>query len=380
MIARLLEKSLKTDLVAGKVWMLFGARRVGKTSLIREFLRKKETTERWFSGQGEDAAISQLLSSCSAERLRLAFAAFDGVFIDEAQSVPNAGVALKLLVDTLPHLKVIVTGSSAFHLGQSLGQPLTGRRRVRHLHPISCHEIRGWKGPLAPQGLLEDLLVYGAYPEVLGIGEPAARREYLRQIVEDYLFQDILMFERLRDARKLRELVTLIAWQVGAEVSLSELGTQLQLNKATVERYLDLLEKNFILYRIGGYARNLRKEVTKSARWYFEDIGIRNAVIDQFQPLQLRPDKGALWENFVINERRKRIDYENLERTGYFWRTYDQQEIDRIEVTSGGGPEKVEGFECKWLPQSYKVPSAWEKSYPDAPVHLVHSQNFDAYF
>ena len=386
MIPRFIGKSLNSDLAAGKVWMLFGARRVGKTSLVKEFL--SETNERWFSGQGEDAAVSQLLSACSAERFRLAFGEFDGVFIDEAQSVPDSGKALKLLVDTLPHLKVIVTGSSAFHLSQSLGQPLTGRRRVRHLHPISCWEIRQWKGPLAPDGLLEDLLVYGAYPEVLGIGEPARRREYLRQLVDDYLFQDILMFERLRDARKLRELLTLIAWQTGSEVSLQELGTQLQLSKPTVERYLDLLEKNFILHRVGGFSGNLRKEVVKSARWYFEDLGIRNALIDQFQPLQMRPDKGALWENFVVNERRKRIHYENLERTGYFWRTYDQQEIDRVEViknapggaNAGGAGDSIEAFECKWQPQSYKPPKAWQQHYPGAPVHLVHSQNFASFF
>jgi len=397
MIPRFLKKSLKTDLIAGKVWMLFGARRVGKTLLIKEFLSEIGTNERWFSGQGDDAAVSQLLAACSAERLRLAFSEFDGVFIDEAQSVPDAGKALKLLVDTLPHLKVIVTGSSAFHLDQSLGQPLTGRRRVRHLHPISCGEIREWKDPLAPNGLLEDLLVYGAYPEVLGIGEPAKRREYLRQLVEDYLFQDILMFERLRDARKLRELLTLVAWQIGSEVSLSELGNQLQLSKPTVERYLDLLEKNFILHRVGGFSRNLRKEITKSARWYFEDLGIRNALIDQFQPLQLRPDKGGLWENFVVNERRKRIEYEKLERKGYFWRTYDQQEIDRVEVAqnapasgadtagaSKGGAtsadERIEAFECKWQPQSYKPPKAWERHYPNAPVRLIHSQNFAEFF
>lgn len=379
MIPRLLKNTLKSDIVVGKVWMLFGARRVGKTSLVREFL--SESNERWFTGQDEDSAVSQLLASRSAERLRLAFGQFDGVFIDEAQCVPEAGLALKLLVDTLPRLKVIVTGSSAFHLGQSLGQPLTGRRIVRHLHPISCGEIRAWKNPLAPQGLLEDLLVYGAYPEVFGIGDPAKRREYLRQFVEDYLFQDILMFERLRDARKLRELLTLIAWQIGAEVSLNELGAQLQLNKATVERYLDLLEKNFVVYRVGGFSRNLRKEVVKSGRWYFGDTGIRNAIVDQFQPLALRPDKGALWENFVVNERRKRIAYERLERTGYFWRTYDQQEIDRIEVTSAtAAAETIEGFECKWQPQSYKAPKAWVKSYPGAPVHLVHSGNFSEFF
>ncbi len=377
MIPRLLKKSLKTDAVAGKVLMLFGARRVGKTSLIRELLN--EFSEKWFIGQGEDSTVAGLLGACSAERLRLAFGGFDGVFIDEAQCVPDAGNALKLLVDTLPKLKIIVTGSSAFHLNQSLGQPLTGRRIVRRLHPVACEEIRQWRGALAPNGLLEDLLIYGAYPEVLGIGDPAARREYLRQVTEDYLFQDLLMFEQLRDSKKLRELLELIAWQIGSEVSLPELALKLQLSRATVERYLDLLEKNFVLHRVGGFSRNLRKEITKSSRWYFEDLGIRNAVINQFQPLQLRPDKGALWENFVVNERRKRIGYEKMERTGYFWRTYDQQEIDRVEVVAGEASE-IEGFECKWQEQSYKPPKAWRDAYPGAPVRVVHSQNFAEFF
>jgi len=375
MIPRLLIDNLQRELAAGRVWMLFGARRVGKTSLVQEYLRSR--TERWFTGQGEDATVAELLRSCSAERFRQAFGGYDGVFLDEAQTVPKIGTALKLLVDVLPGLKVIVTGSSAFHLDQSLGQPLTGRRRVAFLHPVSCAEIRAWKGPLAAAGLVEDLLLYGSYPEVLQIGDPAERRRYLRQLVQDYLFQDLLAFEQLRNARKLRDLVHLIAHQVGAEVSLNELANILQIHKATVERYLDLLEKNFVLYRNGGFSRNLRKEVTKSARYYFVDTGIRNAVIDQFQPLRLRPDTGALWENFVINERRRRNDYGQLERKGYFWRTYDQQEIDWVEQDVDG---RLEGFECKWQEQRYQAPAGWRRSYPEAPVHLVHRENFGDFF
>ncbi len=375
MIPRLLTNHMHEDVAAGRVWMLFGARRVGKTSLVQEYLRTR--SERWFTGQGEDATVAELMQSCSTARLRQAFGSFDGVFLDEAHTVPKIGTALKLLVDSLPALKVIVTGSSAFHLEQRLGQPLTGRRRVAYLHPITCAEIRAWKDPLAAAGLVEDLLLYGSYPEILQIGNPAERRSYLRQLVEDYLFQDILAFEQLRNARKLRELVTLIAHQVGAEVSLNELANTLQLNKATVERYLDLLVKNFILHRSGGFSRNLRKEVTKSARYYFVDTGIRNAVIDQFQPLRLRPDTGALWENFVINERRRQNDYGRLERQGYFWRTYDQQEIDWVEQDVAG---RLEGFECKWQEQRYKAPAGWRRSYPDAVTHLVHRSNFGEFF
>jgi predicted AAA+ superfamily ATPase len=348
-----------------------GARRVGKTVLVKEFI--KGSPLRWMESHGEDTAISDLLESRSAERIRQALSGYDGFFLDEAQSIPNIGEALKLVVDTHPELRIIATGSSAFRLDQLMGQPLTGRRKITHLHPVTSTEIALWKGPLAPNGLVEDLLLYGSYPEVLTLASPSERREYLRQLVQDYLFQDILAFEQLRNARKLRDLTTLVAHQVGSELSLNELANALQINKATVERYLDLLEKNFVLFRVGGFSRNLRKEVTKSMRYYFVDCGIRNAVIDQFQPLRLRPDLGALWENFVINERRRKVDYTQMERKAFFWRTYDQQEIDRIEVDIDGN---IEGFECKWKEKAYAVPAAWAKAYPDAPVQLVHSGNF----
>jgi len=363
------------EVIPGRVWMLLGARRVGKTSLVKEYL--KTHSERWFSGQGDDVTVADLLQSCSVERFRQVFSTYDGVFLDEAQTVPKIGIALKLLVDCLPNLKVIATGSSAFHLEQTMGQPLTGRRRVAFLHPVTCAEIRQWKGPLAAEGLVEDLLLYGSYPDVLLLGDPAERRSYLRQIVEDYLFQDILAFEQLRNARKLRDLVTLVAHQIGSEVSLNELANALQINKATVHRYLDLLEKNFILRRVGGFSSNLRKEVSKSAKYYFVDNGIRNAVVNQFQPLRLRPDTGALWENFVLNERLRHNDYGHLERKGYFWRTYDQQEIDWVEQNLDG---RLEGFECKWQAQPHKAPGGWTRAYPDAPVRLIHRGNFGQYF
>jgi len=371
MIPRLLLESINKSVQPGRVWLLLGARRVGKTVLVKEFI--KHSGSRWLEGHGEDSATADLLESRSAERIRQVFEGYDGFFLDEAQSIPSVGQALKLIVDTMPELKVIATGSSAFRLDQLMGQPLSGRRKVAHLHPVTSAEIAKWKGPLSPNGLVEDLLLYGGYPEVLTISAPADRREYLRQLVEDYLFQDILAFEQLRDARKLKDLTILVAHQVGSELSLNELANALQINKATVERYLDLLEKNFVLFRIGGFSRNLRKEVTKSMRYYFVDCGIRNAVIDQFQPLRLRPDLGALWENFVVNERQRKVDYQVMGRKAYFWRTYDQQEIDRIEVDADG---QIEGFECKWKDRPYKPPAAWSTAYSNCPVHLIHSKNF----
>ena len=352
--------------------MLFGARRVGKTRMIENYLTTVPE-QKWYKGHGEDRDLSDLLQACSASRLRQLLDGYDGFFLDEAQSVPNVGVALKLLVDLLPQLKVIVTGSSAFRLDQMLGQPLTGRRSVHHLYPITVAEIAEWKDPLAPVGLLPDLLNYGSYPETLQIGSPQERQAYLRQLVEDYLFQDILAFEQLRNARKLRDLSVLVAHQIGSELSLNELANTLQINKATVERYLDLLEKSFVLFRIGGFSRNLRKEVSKTMRYYFVDNGIRNAVIQNFQPIDQRFDRGALWENFFVNERRRLHAYKNTGTQDYFWRTYDQQEIDLVEVDSTGS---LEAYECKWQDKKYRSPSAWKKAYPETPVRFVTPKNF----
>jgi len=372
MIPRTLINSIKAGVRPGRVWMLLGARRVGKTQLIKHYLDQL-ADEKWFRGHGEDRDLAELLEARSASRLRQLLQGYDGFFLDEAQSVAGIGTSLKLLVDLLPHLKVIVTGSSAFHLDQMLGQPLTGRRSVHYLHPVSTPEIADWKGPLAAQGLLPDLLTYGSYPELLLIGSPAERQNHLRQLVEDYLYQDILAFEQLRNPRKLRDLAILVAHQTGSELSLNELANTLQINKATVERYLDLLEKSFVLFRISGFSRNLRKEVSKTQRYYFVDNGIRNAVINNFQPIHLRPDRGALWENFFINERRRQHGYRNTGTRLHFWRTYDQQEIDLIEVDVQG---KLKAFECKWQDKKHRSPAAWIKAYPDIPIAFVHPDNF----
>lgn len=372
MIPRTQENHLAKSLRPGRVWMLFGARRVGKTQLVTHHLAKR-TSEKWFSAHGEDRDIATLLTDRSATRFGQTFQGFDGFFLDEAQCIPQVGLALKLLVDLLPNLRVIVTGSSAFRLDQILGQPLTGRRSVHYLHPVTVGELSAWKDPIAPSGLLPDLLTYGSYPEVLQLGPPKERRDYLRQLVEDYLFQDILAFDQLRNARKLKDLTTLIAHQIGNEVSLNELANTLQISKDTVERYLDLLEKSFVLFRVGGFSRNLRKEVSKSKRYYFIDNGVRNAVIDQFQPLDLRPDRGALWENFFVNERRRFLAYQRKDVRDFFWRTYDRQEIDRIEVDSSG---QLQAFECKWSEKSPKTPLAWKKAYPQTPVQFAHPKNF----
>lgn len=352
--------------------MLFGARRVGKTQLIKNYLATVPD-EQWYQGHGEDRDLAELLESRSASRYRQLFCDFHGFFLDEAQSVKDAGAALKLLVDLFPNLKVIVTGSSAFRLDQMLGQPLTGRRSVHYLHPVNIGELAAWKNPLAPAALLPDLLNYGSYPEVLQIGPPEERQAYLRQLVEDYLFQDILAFEQLRNARKLRDLTTMVAHQIGSELSLNELANALRINKATVERYLDLLEKSFVLFRVSGFSRNLRKEVSKTQRYYFVDNGIRNAVINQFQPIDQRADRGALWENFFINERCRFHAYNKSGIQSYFWRTYDQQEIDLIEVSPDG---ELEAFECKWHDKKHRAPGAWQKAYPGTPVQFVHPQNF----
>ena len=373
MISRLLSKSISKLLKKGKVWVLYGARLVGKTCLVKEFLSGYRG--RIFSGQGEDIVLRELIESMSAERYRQSFAGYELVFIDEAQRIRQIGEALKLLVDALPELNVIATGSSSFDPSQELGEPLTGRKAVSLLYPLSVAELHAHWGGMKLEQHLDDLLVYGSYPEVLTAGNHDERVEFLLRLREDYLCKDVLELDRLRNARKILDLLRLVAGQVGKEVSLPELGRQLGLNKKTVDRYLDLLGQAFVLVRVEGFSRNLRKEITKSSRYFFVDNGIRNAVLQNFRPLALREDVGALWENFFIMERLKLHHYAGRYVQGYFWRTYDQQEIDWIEEEEG----VLRAFECKFRARSVRVPGAWSKAYPNASYEQITRDNYLKY-
>jgi predicted AAA+ superfamily ATPase len=294
------------------------------------------------------------------------------LIIDEAQSIPQIGLVLKLMVDEISGLKVLVTGSSAFDLGNATGEPLTGRKSVFTLYPLSEREFSGTETIIERTDRLKMRLVFGNYPELIHLSDIDEKREYLIELINSYLLKDIFSFENIKHSSKIFNLLRLIAYQTGNTVSLNELGTQLSLSKNTVEKYLDLLSKVYILFRVDGFSRNLRKEITKNSKWYFSDNGIRNAVIANFNNADLRNDKGQLWENYIISERLKYQQYKKRIANNFFWRTYDQQEIDWVEEREG----KLSGFEFKLSSLKAKPPTAWKRSYPDAKFEIITPQNY----
>ena len=321
---------------------------------------------------GESRAVQDRLSSRIPEQLRSYIGDTDVLIIDEAQKIANIGEHLKLIVDTIPALRVIASGSASFDLAQKVGEPLTGRKRTVTLYPMSAQEVVMAQGSDAYFATLDQRLIFGMYPEVLTCTDDDAREEYLTELASDYLFKDILELERVRNPRKLRDLLTLLAFQIGQEVSVTELSNTLNLNYATVERYLDLCEKAFIIKCVRGFSRNLRKEVTKSARYYFFDNGIRNAVIQNFNALNLRSnEKGMLWENHSVMERIKYNAYRTYRAQYYFWRTYDQQEVDFVEVYR----DTLAGYEMKYGERHTKAPLGWRRTYPNATFNVITPQN-----
>lgn len=369
-IKRELQEKIEAWLTAGKVILLFGPRRVGKTMLIGEILRKYP--DRKMVLNGEDSTALALLADRSIANYSNLLNNIDLLVIDEAQNIPQIGNILKLIVDEIPGIKVLASGSSSFDLLNKTGEPLTGRSYSFHLFPISQSELSLTENRLETRQNLETRLVYGSYPEVINITDNTLRKAYLAELVNAYLFKDLLSLDGIRNAGKLRDLLALLAYQTGHEVSLTELGSQLGLSKNTVEKYLDLLSKVFIIHRISGYSSNLRKEITKNSKWYFYDNGIRNALIGNFNPLPIRQDTGQLWENYMIAERIKQKRYRS-ELTGfYFWRTYDGQEIDLIEVET----DIVKAFEFKWKEKKVKAPGAWLKAYPKAEFTIINPENY----
>ncbi len=357
-------------LVKGKVSLLYGPRRAGKTALIEKLLGKVKG--KVFSGSGDDILLRKILGSESRIKIISSFEDYDFIFIDEAQRIPEIGWGLKILVDNLPDAVIIAGGSSSFRLSSQVGAPLTGRSRTKMLFPVSLIELKQQFGGMHIYEHMENYLVFGMYPEVLVAGNINEKKTYLAELRNAYLLKDILELDNIRNADKLYDLLRLLAFQIGSEVSLNELGNALGLAKQTVYRYLDLLEKAFVIKKIGGYSGNLRKEVTKTNRYYFLDNGIRNAVINNFNPVEQRDDIGMLWENFVVMERIKKQYYHNLFSNNYFWRTYDRKEVDLVEERDG----KLYGFEIKWNPKRVKVQKEWLSSYSNASFQVIHKDNF----
>ncbi len=363
-------KNLKQSVIPGKVIVIYGARRTGKTTLLKEFL--KNESEPYTLVSGEDITIQSYLSSQSIEKLKAFVGATRLLVIDEAQKIPHIGINLKLIVDHMPDVRVIVTGSSSFDLARSTGEPLTGRKFTLKLFPLAQLEIGQIEKIHQTQANLENRLIYGSYPEIVLMPDNKGREQYLKEIVSSYLYKDILEMDGVRHSSKISRLLQLIAFQIGKEVSLSELGTSLGMSKNTVERYLDLLEKAFVVQRLTGFSRNLRNEITKNCRYYFLDNGIRNALINNFNLLEQRNDAGELWENYIIIERLKRQEYLSGSANNYFWRTYTKQELDFVEEREG----RLFGYEIKWGKAKPRKPKEWLSAYPEASFELINRENY----
>lgn len=367
---RYLENRQNSIFKKGKVFVLYGPRRVGKTELLNKLISDFEGEK--YCGTGDNLELREILSSQRLSGLITNFAKYDLIFIDEAQRIPEIGYGLKLLIDHFPDKTIVVTGSSSFDLSNKIGEPLTGRSSVRILYPISIFELYQQIGGMKIMEQLENLLIYGSYPETLNSEHYEDKIEYLFSLRDSYLFKDILELENIRNPLKLTDLLKLLAFQIGNQVSLNELGNNLGIAKQSVERYLDLLEKAFVIKRVSGFSRNLRKEIVKSSRYYFWDNGVRNALINNFNPLSQRNDEGMIWENFLFMERLKTKHYKRIFSNDYFWRTYDQQEIDLIEEREG----KLFGYEFKYSPRKIRAPKAWEKAYPESEFHVISKDNF----
>ena len=369
-IERTAKSLINKKLRAGKVVILLGARRVGKTFLLQEII--EETKEKFILWNGEDFAIHDLLKRRSIANYKNLIGETTLLIIDEAQHIPEVGFILKLIVDSFENLKIIVTSSSSFNISNRTGEPLTGRKYELQLFPISETEYSRFEMLQERSDNLRHRLLYGCMPELVNYPNEKDKEEYLRTLVNSYLLKDILALENIRNSSKIFNLVKLIAFQVGNEVSLEELGRQLSMSKNTVEKYLDLLSKMFIVFKLPAYSRNLRKEIVKSSKYYFLDNGIRNAIIADFKPLTFRNDIGALWENYMISERIKYQSYNGMTVNNYFWRTYDQQEIDLVEEREGN----LFAYEMKWNESKIKIPTAWKKAYPDAQLKVITHKNY----
>ena len=362
-------ENLQNSLKPGKVVVIYGARRTGKTTLLREFL--KGETEPYLLVSGEDITIQRYLSSQSIEKLKNFVGSNRLLVVDEAQKVPNIGLNLKLIVDHVPDIRIIATGSSSFDLARSIGEPLTGRKSTLIQYPLAQLEIGAIEQHHETEMRLESRLLYGSYPEVVLMADNREREQYLREIVSSYLYKDILELEGIRQSAKIGRLLQLISFQIGKEVSYTELGSSLGMSKNTVDHYLDLLEKAFVIQKLGGFSRNLRNEITKNSRYYFIDNGVRNALINNFNPLDLRNDVGELWENYLVIERLKRQQYLREPANNYFWRTYSKQELDLVEERNG----RLHGYEIKWGKAKPRPPKEWVTAYPDATWQLINREN-----
>ena len=361
--------SIEENLQKGKVLIIYGPRQIGKTSLIDNF--KKKTKLKTLNTTGENIRIRTIFEKGDLEEILAFVEGYELLIIDEAQTINNIGFAFKLLTDHNKELTIIATGSSSFELANQVGEPLVGRKRTVEMFPISMLELKNSYNNYELKEKLEEFLIYGFYPEVITAKTSARKQSIATEIATSYLFKDILMLDNILSSSKINQIVRMLAFQIGSEVSFNEIATKVGLDVKTVSKYLDILEKSFVLKSLGGYSGNLRDEVTQKRKYYFYDTGIRNALVANFNPIELRNDVGALWENFLVMERFKRNAYQEVVSNYYFWRTYQSGEIDFIEEREG----KLFAYEFKWGKKPAKFPKKFTSTYTDSETFLVNQVN-----
>ena len=372
MIERTLTPVVQRDLFRGKAILLMGPRQVGKTTLIASLLTERNEQVGLFNG--DDADVRQLFAQTTATRLRTIIGDSTLVVIDEAQRIADVGLTIKIFTDQIKEVQVIVTGSSALELAASINEPLTGRKFEFMLLPLSFGEMVTHHGFLEERRQLEHRLIYGYYPEV--VTHPGQEKRLLKLLADSYLYKDLLALGQVNKPALLEKIVRALALQLGSEVSYPEIGQLVGADKQTVERYIDLLEKSYVVFRLPAYSRNVRNEIKRGKKVYFYDNGIRNAVISNFSPITGRTDKGALWENFLISERYKRLLYQEIDAPRFFWRTTQQQEIDYLEEREG----KLYAYEFKWKATGkLTFPKTFTRAYPDSEVQGIDTENYDRF-
>jgi len=368
MIPRKIEKLIAEKLSDKKAIIIYGARQTGKTTILKKIFGERNDSI-WLNA--DEVNVQALFEDASSTRFKAVFGNLKYIIIDEAQRIKNIGLKLKLITDELQDKKLIATGSSAFELANDINEPLTGRKWEYYMYPLSFEELVNHNGLLEEERLLNHRLVYGSYPDV--VMNPGNEKETLKQLADSYLYKDILLWQNIKKSDKLIKLLQALALQLGNEVSFNELGKLIELDNATVEKYIQLLEQCYVIFRLNAFSRNVRKELKRGRKVYFYDNGIRNSLIANFNMPELRQDTGALWENYLISERIKFINYNGIWANRYFWRTQDQQEIDYIEEYDG----KLFAYEFKWNKKSkVRFPTTFTKAYPENQTKLIDRSNY----
>lgn len=371
MIKRTIQKNVENALFKGKIIIIYGARQVGKTTLIKEIQKKHEKASVYLNCDEPD--IRSSLTDATSTEIKSLFGSSELIFIDEAQRVKNIGLALKLAADNFPDIQIVATGSSSFELSNRIAEPLTGRSLEFYLYPLSYEEIAQEYSEREAKRMLEQRILHGMYPEV--VRQSLQSRDLVKNIANNYLYKDVLAYQSIKRPEALETLLQALALQIGSEVSYSELASAVGIDKKTVEQYIRLLEAAFIVFRLRPLHRNARNELKKMRKIYFYDTGIRNALINNFNPFSLRQDVGALWENFIIAERLKFNHNHKKECNTYFWRTHQQQELDYVEDSAG----TLRGYEFKWRESVFRKPKAFLEAYPGSIIELVNKDAIDSF-